>query len=288
MNRDYERIATAICFIAAHVEQQPSLDQLAAALRLSPFHLQRLFLRWAGVTPKRFLQFLTVEYAKQLLGQSHSVLDASYAAGLSSPSRLHDHFISLEAVTPGEYKCRGSGLLIRYGVQPSPFGPIFLAVTERGICALAFVTGPTRGDEELIGLQKCWVGARLSEDKLVTGAIARRLFCRDVANPEPLSLLIKGTNFQIQVWKALLRIPPGYLSCYQQIAQAVGRPEATRAVAQAIAANPIAYLIPCHRVIRRIGLPGGYRWGVIRKQALIAWEAGHCAALAIDKRDLHG
>jgi AraC family transcriptional regulator of adaptative response/methylated-DNA-[protein]-cysteine methyltransferase len=276
MSADYELIAAAIRFIAAHADEQPRLDRLAAAIGLSPFHLQRLFLRWAGVTPKRYLQFLTVEHAKCLLAQSRSVLEASYETGLSGPGRLHDHFVSLEAVTPGDYKRAGDGLEIRYGAHPSPFGSLFLAQTERGICALAFIADRDQADLELAALRARWRGARIVEDRTATAAVAGRLFRPDEA-AVPLSVLVRGSNFQIQVWKALLRIPFAHLSCYQHIARAVGRPSAARAVGQALAVNPVGYLIPCHRVIRSIGLPGGYRWGEARKQALLAWEAAQAA-----------
>lgn len=274
MNADYARIATAIRFIVQNLENQPTLEQIAGELGLSPCHFQRLFRRWAGVSPKRFLQFLTVEHAKQRLACSQSVLDTSYELGLSSPARLYDHFVALEAVTPGEYKNRGVGLTLYYGVHPSPFGPIFLAVTDRGVCALTFLAGQSL-EAELAALQRFWSGARLAADKAITGAIAERIFSR-VPGDEPLILLVKGTNFQISVWKALLKIPPGLLCSYAQIARAIGRPSAARAVAQAVATNPVGYLIPCHRVIRSVGLLGGYRWGETRKRALIAWEAAHC------------
>jgi AraC family transcriptional regulator of adaptative response/methylated-DNA-[protein]-cysteine methyltransferase len=273
MNTDYERIAKAIRYIERQVDQQPDLGALAAELGLSPFHLQRLFQRWAGVSPKRFLQFLTVEYAKRLLEQSVSVLEASYASGLSSPARLHDHFIALEAVTPGEYKRQGEGLEIHYGVHPSPFGPMLLAITGRGVVWLAFVSDPATLAAELAALQRCWSGARVMEAPAATETVARHLFTPGKAYAAPLTVLVKGTNFQIQVWKALLQIPPGSLRSYEQIARVAGTAGACRAVGQVLAVNPVGYLIPCHRVIRSVGTPGGYRWDTLRKQALIAWEA---------------
>lgn len=273
MTTDYERIAAAIRFIDRNLEDQPTLAAIAAELDLSPLYLQRLFRRWAGVSPKRFLQFLTVEHAKGLL-ETHSVLDASLASGLSGPGRLHDHFVALEAVSPGEYKRRGLGLTIRYGVHPSPFGPMLLAVTGRGVCGLFFLPDPADATAELAELQRFWHGAELRADPAATGLVARRLFdLDDKHRNEPLRLLVKGTNFQVNVWKALLRIPPGRLCAYDDVARAVGAPAACRAVGQAVGANPIAYLIPCHRVIRRAGRVGGYRWDPVRKRALIAWEA---------------
>jgi AraC family transcriptional regulator of adaptative response/methylated-DNA-[protein]-cysteine methyltransferase len=274
MKDDYERIAAAIRFIDQHVDRQPGLEDIAARLNLSSFHLQRLFRRWAGVTPKRFLQFLTVEHAKRMLEQSHSLLDTSFETGLSGPGRLHDHFVSLEAMSPGEYKTRGAGLTIRYGSHPSPFGAIFLAITERGICALSFhadAGAETRAAERL---QQFWRGARVVQDPSATDAVASRLFEQPAQDGGPVHLLVKGTNFQIKVWRALLNIPPGMLRSYDHIARVVGKPKAARAVGGAVGANPIAYLIPCHRVIRSLGIIGGYRWGTTRKRALIAWEAG--------------
>jgi AraC family transcriptional regulator of adaptative response/methylated-DNA-[protein]-cysteine methyltransferase len=274
-NVDYQRITEAIQFLERNVSRQPGLEELATALKLSPFHCQRLFRRWAGVSPKRFLQFLTVAHAKRLLDQSQSVLNTAYATGLSGPARLHDHFVSLEAVTPGEYKHKGSGLYIRYGVHPSPFGPMFLAVTQRGICALAFVADTQDVGRELAALEHNWNSAAIHEDRTATEAVAARVFACEVNPHRPLKLLVKGSNFQIQVWKALLAIPPGWLCSYRQIAYLIDQPAAFRAVGQAISANPVGYLIPCHRVIRGMGTLGGYRWGTTRKQALLAWEAAH-------------
>jgi AraC family transcriptional regulator of adaptative response/methylated-DNA-[protein]-cysteine methyltransferase len=199
------------------------------------------------------------------------VLDTTYELGLSGPARLHDHFVSLEVVTPGEYKKRGAGLQIRYGIHPSPFGPMFLAVTERGVCWL-FFPGDKRVSVELGTLRRFWQGAEFVADEKTTGTVSKRIFDRkdrDIA----LTVLVKGTNFQTNVWKALLRIPPGLLCSYDQIARAIGVPAASRAVGNAVAANPVGYLIPCHRVVRKAGRVGHYRWGDLRKRALIAWEA---------------
>ncbi len=274
MNADYERIAAAIHFLDQNVDRQPGLEEVAAELNLSPFHLQRLFRRWAGVTPKRFLQFLTVEHAKQMLEQSRTLLDTSFDTGLSGPGRLHDHFVSMEAVSPGEYKTRGDGLSIRYGIHPSPFGSMFLATTERGICALSFPPDPGAELDEVERLKRFWSGAQVEEDRPATGVVANRVFDHRPDDGKPVHLLVKGTNFQIKVWRALLNIPQGMLCSYEQIARAVDKPGAARAVGGAVGANPVAYLIPCHRVVRGLGVIGGYRWGTIRKRALIAWEAG--------------
>jgi AraC family transcriptional regulator of adaptative response/methylated-DNA-[protein]-cysteine methyltransferase len=279
VNTDYARIETAIRFIERNLRRQPKLDEIASELGLSPFHFQRLFQRWAGVSPKRFLQTLTVEHAKRLLEQSASVLDTTYELGLSGPGRLHDHFVAMEGVTPGEYKTQGEGLHIRYGVHPSPFGPILLAVTERGICGASFLAGESvRG--ELAELRRSWPRAVFEEDAHGTRAIATRIFDRSGNNIEPLSLFVKGTNFQVNVWRALLRVPSGALCSYDHLARAVGKPKAARAVGAAVAANRIAYLIPCHRVIRSVGLLGGYRWGDARKRALIGWETTRAGAVA--------
>ncbi len=272
MEADYERIAAAIQFIERNVPNQPTLAETASELGMSPFHFQRLFQRWAGVSPKRFLQFLTVEYAKQLLRQSKSVLDTTYELGLSGPARLHDHFVSLEAVTPGEYKTLGAGLQIRYGVHPSPFGSMFLAITERGVCWLSFPPDDSV-QVELDSLRRFWQGAEFFADENGTAVVSQQIFNREETRDAPLTVLVKGTNFQINVWKALLRIPPGLLCSYDQIALAIGAPSASRAVGNAIAANPVGYLIPCHRVVRKAGTVGDYRWGNIRKRALIAWES---------------
>ena len=272
MNSDYERIAAAIRFIERNVPNQPTLAEIGSEIGMSPFHFQRLFQRWAGVSPKRFLQFLTVEFAKQLLKQSRSVLDTTYELGLSGPARLHDHFVSLEAVTPGEYKKQGAELQIRHGIHPSPFGPMFLAVTERGVCWLSFPPDDSV-QAELDALQRFWQGAEFVSDEKGTGVVSKRIFDRQGDRDVPLTVLVKGTNFQINVWKALLRIPPGLLCSYDQVARAIGVPTASRAVGNAIAANSVGYLIPCHRVVRKAGRVGHYRWGDLRKRALIAWEA---------------
>lgn len=272
MSSDYERIEKAIRFIEQHAGEQPSLEAIAAQAGLSPFHFQRLFRRWAGISPKRFLQFVTVEHAKKLLAESSSVMDTAYEVGLSGPARLHDHFVALEAVTPGEYKAQGAGLSIRYGVHDSPFGDVFLATTERGICGLRFLDRDS--NEALTWLSGLWPGADLREDQRGTRPVAGRIF--DEAGPaDPIPVLVKGTNFQVAVWKALLRIPPGRLVAYEDVARAIGRASASRAVGSAVGANRISYLIPCHRVIRRSGTLGGYAWGTPRKRAMIGWEAGH-------------
>ena len=273
MNTDYERITSAIRYIEDHAGDQPTLDEIAERVGLSPFHFQRLFRRWAGISPKRFLQFVTVEHAKKLLESSASVMDAAFEVGLSGPARLHDHFVALEAVTPGEYKSGGEGIDIAYGVHGSPFGDMFLATTERGICGLRFVDDDEDGGA-IDWLARLWPGARLYESRRGTRDLAERIFDSTATPREPLKLFVRGTNFQVAVWKALLAIPPGRLVAYEQIARALGKPSASRAVGSAVGANRISYLIPCHRVIRTTGAMGGYAWGVPRKRAMIAWESG--------------
>lgn len=272
MESDYERIEKAILFLQDHVYDQPTLEEVAEHLHLSPYHFQRLFKRWAGISPKRFLQFLTLDYAKQLLRETRNNLETTYRAGLSSPSRLHDLFVSVDAVTPGEYKALGFGLEIFFGVHDSPFGNCLVAVTERGVCGLSFLDaeGPQAAVDSL---HWQWPKAVLNENLEKTEWVIRRVFepLREDA-PSPLPLLLKGTNFQIKVWEALLSIPTGSLTSYQDLARAIGKPTASRAVGSAVGANPIAYLIPCHRVIRSTGAFGNYRYGAARKKAILLWE----------------
>ena len=268
---DYERIAQAISFITNRVNQQPTLDEIAAHVHLSPYHFQRLFCRWAGVTPKRFLQTLTLERAKQLLRESRPLLEVSEVLGLSSGSRLYDHFIHLEAVTPGEYKTQGAGLNIDYAVHGTPFGNVFIAVTTRGICQLAFLE--YAGIEgHLSALNKMWPHAAVQENHESTRVVIDTLFSGKKMLDRPLSLHVSGTNFQTSVWKALLQIPAATVVSYTQVAAAINRPGAARAVGQAVGANPVAFLIPCHRVIQQSGKLGGYHWGETRKHAIHAWE----------------
>ncbi len=271
MPTDYERVADAIRFLTDNAAAQPPLGTVAAASGLSPGHFQRVFRRWAGVSPKRFLQYLTVEHAKACLDASSSVLDAALAAGLSGPGRLHDHFVALEAATPGDYRRRGAGMEIVYGWSESPFGGCFVARTDRGICGLGFVTVDGI-DAELSRLRRAWAAARLVRDDGSAAVTVAQLFERAYADA-PLSLLVSGTNFQVQVWRALLRVPPGQVVTYGALAAAIGRPGASRATGAAVGANPIGWLIPCHRVIRASGEIGGYRWGPVRKRAMLGFEA---------------
>jgi AraC family transcriptional regulator of adaptative response/methylated-DNA-[protein]-cysteine methyltransferase len=279
---DYARIEKAILFLEENYHRQPELREVAESVHLSEFHFQRLFRRWAGISPKRFIQFLTLEHAKKLLGGSHSVLDATYDAGLSSPGRLHDLFVNLEAMTPGEFKAHGAGLRIAHGFHPTPFGECLLAVTDRGICGLGFVGAPGHTDT-LRDVQARWPAARWEQNSKLTEPYIRRIFsARRQNGNRPVTLLVRGTNFQIKVWEALLRIPMGSVVAYEALASSVCSSRAARAVGAAVGQNPIAFLIPCHRVIRKAGGIGGYHWGTARKKAILAWEAATTAACEQD------
>jgi AraC family transcriptional regulator of adaptative response/methylated-DNA-[protein]-cysteine methyltransferase len=270
---DYRRIEKAIEFLAENYHHQPRLDEVARSVNLSEYHFQRLFRRWAGISPKRLVQFLTLEHAKQALEESRSVLDAAYDAGLSSPSRLHDLFVATEAMTPGEFKSKGAGLKISYGFHPSPFGECLLAATERGICGLGFV-GERDRSQTLDDFKRRWPAAEFQENPEKTRNYVDGIFNAKKRNDaHPIKLLLMGTNFQIKVWEALLRIPPGSVACYEDLARRLGKPSAARAVGSAVGRNPISFLIPCHRAIRKMGITGDYHWGAARKKAILAWEA---------------
>jgi len=273
---DYQLVEQAIQFLDRNVRRQPELGEIAASVGLSEFHFQRLFQRWAGVSPKRFLQFQTAQEAKRVLQESGDLLDASFHAGLSGPGRLHDLIVNVEAVTPGEYKHRGAGLAIAWGVHASPFGDCLLGLTSRGVCALEFLQ-PESEDEALARLRAQWEDAELLHAPRRTAPVAARIFGADKQWQAPLAVLVKGTNFQIKVWEALLRVPTGAITTYARLAESVGQPNAARAVGSAVAANPIAYLIPCHRVIRNTGAFGEYRWGALRKRVLLSAELAQAA-----------
>ena len=270
---DYRRIENAIRYIEANYKNQPTLRQIADHVGLSEYHFQRLFTRWAGTSPQRFLRFLTKEYAKKQLATAPSLLDATYEAGLSSPSRLHDLFVTYEAVTPAEFRALGAGVTIRYGIHSTPFGECFIAVTERGITDLRFLEEADSAEAVLAQLQQEWPQATWMPDEGATSSYVHQLFASEKSSSAPLPVLLRGTNFQIKVWEALLRIPSGQLVSYDDIARSIGQPTASRAVGTAIGSNRIAYLIPCHRVLQKSGGLGGYRWGTARKQAMMGWEA---------------
>lgn len=271
LSEDYLRIEQAIMYLENHYKEQPGLEEVAANLGLSEYHFQRLFTRWAGVSPKRFLQFLTKEGAKTLLNQSENLLDTTHQVGLSSLGRLHDLFVTTEAVTPGEYKTQGAGVTIRYGIHPTPFGKCLIATTERGICHLSFVE--TSEGNAIDSLVADWRQARMIEDFKSTVALIEPIFdLRYSHHGRPLNIHLRGTNFQLKVWEALLQIPAGEVTSYAGLASRIGRPSAMRAVGTAVGHNPIAVLIPCHRVIRKVGEFGNYRYGALRKKALLARE----------------
>ncbi|MEX0504169.1 methylated-DNA--[protein]-cysteine S-methyltransferase [Alphaproteobacteria bacterium LSUCC0719] len=270
--RDYRRIEAAIAHIAAHYLHAPSLDELAAAVHLSPFHFQRLFTRWAGVSPKRFARYLSLDHARALLRRDGvSCLDAAYESGLSGPGRLHDMFVRIEAMTPGEYGRGGAGLQIGYGFAESLFGEVLVAATPRGICHLAFADDR---EAALDRMRATFPAADFVPTGPVPQAEAVQAALRmDWSSVADIRLHLRATSFQMKVWEALLQIPTGRLASYGDVAAAIGRPGAGRAVGTAIGANPVALLIPCHRVIRQSGEAGGYMWGASRKQAIIGWES---------------
>ncbi len=280
-SENYNRIAQAItewrgyaiAFIRQNHLSQPNLTTVAQHIGLSEYHFQRLFTQGAGISPKRFLQYLTLEYAKSKLSQSKSLLDLSLDVGLSSPGRLHDLFVNLEAISPGEYKADGIGLKISYGIHDTPFGKALIATTTRGICNLQFLEKVNNQiAEKILGWE--WSNAEIIHAPQITQHLCDLIFNSvKFQEPKPLTLLVKGTNFQIQVWRALLKIPFGSMTTYQTIAKYISHPTAARAVGNAIGKNPVAYLIPCHRVIRESGELGGYRWGMDRKTAILSWEA---------------
>lgn len=268
---DYYLIEKALKYLEVNYQTQPDLAVIANHVGLSEYHFQRVFTRWAGISPKRFVQYLTLQHAKKTLDESKSLLDATFAAGLSSPGRLHDLFVTHEAVTPGEYKQKGRGLQIQYGFHPTQFGESLLAVSDRGICHLSFVNGHGR-TQALTTLKEQWSNAELVENAEATRPYQNQIFNQEKTS-KPLHLHLKGTNFQIQVWSALLQVPAGALVSYGTLAELAGKPDAARAVGTAVGHNPIAYLIPCHRVIRQMGQFGSYHWGAARKKAMIGWEA---------------
>ncbi|WP_416668180.1 methylated-DNA--[protein]-cysteine S-methyltransferase [Egbenema bharatensis] len=271
----YGQIARAIAFMRQTYLDQPDLATVAQQVHLSESHFQRLFTQWAGISPKRFWQYLTVEYAKSKIAETKSLLDLTVDIGLSSPGRLHDLFVKLEAMSPGEFKAGGAGLQIQYGLHPSPFGECLIATTARGICNLQFLDSFDPNTVESL-LRSEWPNAEIVRNQSAIQAIGDRIFLPTVPPSQPLNLFVKGTNFQIQVWRALLNLPPGGITTYQGLAHAIGRPTAARAIGNAIGRNPVGYLIPCHRVIRESGELGGYRWGLDRKTVLLGWEASRC------------
>lgn len=267
---DYIRIETAIKYLKQNFKDQPDLDEVAKQIHLSPFHFQRLFKEWAGVSPKKFLQFISVEYAKNLLKQKFSLSDVSFETGLSGTSRLHDLFINIEGMTPGDFKNGGEALQINYSFAETVFGDIMIASTQKGICQLAFVKEEKYGIENL---NHFFPNAKLIQKTDLLQQHALKFFGGDWTDLQKVKLHLKGTPFQLKVWQSLLRIPFGNVSTYSSIAENIENPNAQRAVGTAIGSNPVAFLIPCHRVIRSSGIIGDYHWGSVRKTAILGWEA---------------
>lgn len=270
---NFDRIAQAISFIQANFKEQPTLEAVAEHVHLSPFHFQRLFTEWAGTSPKKFLQYISLQHAKQLLRQQQSTLEhAAFETGLSGSSRLHDMFINIEGMTPAEFRDGGSGLAINYSYAESPFGNVLVASTAKGICHMAFADNDEDGVE---ALKRNFPNAALTQKLDMMQQHALYIFTHDWSQLHKIKLHLKGTEFQLKVWESLLKIPMGGLSTYGAIAKQIAQPNASRAVGTAIGSNPVAFLIPCHRVIQSTGVFGGYMWGPVRKTAIIGWEAAH-------------
>ena len=272
--QDYDSVRRIVAFISQNWRDQPSLDEIAAHVGLSTTHVHHLFRRWAGLTPKAFLQAITLDNAKLLLADSASVLETSYEVGLSGPGRLHDLFVTHEAMSPGEFKTGGAGLTMSYGFHPSPFGEAIIVATGRGLAGLGFVDGDDRA-AALADMRRRWRNADFVLDDALTEPLARRVFdARAWRAQEPLRVVLIGTDFEVRVWRTLLRIPFGRATTYSDIAGHIGSPKAARAVGAAVGRNPISFVVPCHRVLGRSGALTGYHWGVTRKQAMLGWEAG--------------
>ena len=272
--RDYEIVRQNLDFLREHWKEQPSLDHLAEKNGVSSAHLQRLFMRWAGLSPKAFIQALTIDHARKLLRDSASVLDTAYEVGLSGPGRLHDLFVTHEGMSPGLYKVRGKGLTIRYGFHDCPFGKVLIMMTDYGICGLAFAD-PGNEQGTLEDMQRRWPDATYAEDLVATAPIVSRIFDRSLWKSEqPLRIVFIGSDFETRVWQTILKIPMGHATTYSDIASHIGNPKASRAVGTAVGKNPISFVVPCHRVLGKSGGLCGYHWGLTRKQAILGWEAG--------------
>jgi AraC family transcriptional regulator, regulatory protein of adaptative response / methylated-DNA-[protein]-cysteine methyltransferase len=275
---DYDVVRRAIAFISEHWRDQPETEAIAAAAGVTATELHHLFRRWAGLTPKAFLQAITLDHARRLLRDSASVLDASFEVGLSGPGRLHDLFVTHEAMSPGEWKSGGDGLTISYGFHPSPFGTALVMATERGLAGLAFADA---GEEEaaLADMRSRWPKASYVDDKARTAVLARRIFDPKLWRADrPLRIVLIGTDFEVRVWEALLRIPMGRATTYSDIAVKLGATKAARAVGAAVGKNPVSFVVPCHRVLGKSGDITGYHWGLTRKRAMLGWEAGQVAS----------
>ncbi len=285
---DYDRVRAAIAYISARARRQPSLEEIAGHVGLSDSHFHHLFRRWAGLTPKDFLQAVTLDHAKRLLSDQASLFDASYEVGLSGPSRLHDLFVTHEAMTPGDWKRHGEGLTLRYGFHPSPFGEALVVITDRGLAGMGWVDDKEAGgsaaaegkhgggrDGALADMMRRWPQAHFLEDGAATAPYVTRAF--DPARwkaDNPLRVVLIGTDFEVRVWEGLLRIPMGTATTYSALASSIGKPKASRAVGAAVGKNPVSFVVPCHRVLGKSGALTGYHWGITRKQAILGWEAG--------------
>jgi AraC family transcriptional regulator of adaptative response/methylated-DNA-[protein]-cysteine methyltransferase len=280
----YEKIAAAIAYIHANHTEQPSLDEIAAAVHLSPYHFQRLFTEWAGVSPKKFLQYISLQHAKGLLAKDYTVEQATFETGLSGTSRLHDMFVNLEAMTPGEYRNGGEALTIRYHFMDTAFGPMLAAATEKGVCSIGFADDRAAALEDL---RRQWPQAKFLEEESPFISSVKEYFNemeQDTAkakNEKAIRLHVKATPFQLKVWEALLKVPAGQVATYARIATQISHPKAARAVGTAVGDNPVAFLIPCHRVIKSTGILGGYHWGPVRKTAILGWESARNQSFAL-------
>ncbi|MCY1706804.1 bifunctional helix-turn-helix domain-containing protein/methylated-DNA--[protein]-cysteine S-methyltransferase [Pannonibacter sp. SL95] len=272
--RDYQVVRETLERITETWRDQPQLDDLARQVGLQPIQLQRVFSRWAGLTPKQFVQAITLDHARALLRDAASILDTSYEVGLSGPARLHDLFVTHEAMTPGDYRGRGAGVTIRYGFHPCPFGQVLLMITERGLAGLAFAD-PGEETSAFEDMSSRWPAASFVADQEATLPYAVRVFDPSAwASDTPLNVVFIGTDFEIRVWQTLLKIPMGRATTYSDIARSLGKPSAARAVGTAVGRNPISFVVPCHRVLGRTGGLCGYHWGLTRKRAILGWEAG--------------
>lgn len=271
---DYGRVRTAIRFLTENWRDHPDLDTLAGEMDLSPTQAQKLFLRWAGLTPKQFVQAITLDHARALLAGHETVLDTAFDVGLSGPGRLHDLFVTHEAMTPGEYRSRGAGVEISYGFHPSTFGLALVMATPRGLCGLAFCDSEAGKAETLADMTRRWPAASFIEDAGATAAVAARIFDPQAWTPEtPLRVVMIGSDFEIRVWETLLRIPFGRATTYGDIARHLGKPSAARAVGSAVGRNPVSFVVPCHRVLGKSAALTGYHWGLTRKRAILGWES---------------
>jgi AraC family transcriptional regulator, regulatory protein of adaptative response / methylated-DNA-[protein]-cysteine methyltransferase len=277
---DYDVVRRAIGHIRKHWREQPEIDAIAEAAGVTPTELHHLFRRWAGLTPKAFLQALTLDGARRLLRDSASVLDATYEVGLSGPGRLHDLFVTHEAMSPGEWKSGGEGLTVKFGFHPSPFGKVLIMATERGLAGVAFAD-PGEEPAALADMRRRWPKAAYVADETRTAPIARRIFDpKEWRADQPLRVVLIGTDWEVRVWEALLKIPMGHVATYSGIAKKVCTPAAARAVGAAVGKNPVAFVVPCHRVIGKSGDLTGYHWGITRKRAMLGWEAGQVSLAA--------